>query len=270
MTEMGDYILNDEIDERVKKLRKKKRNQSDLSYLEVAVYAKDSSLVDLLLDHPPDPYWGTSMMDRNILLIQLIRNIKRDPLGFEYVEKLVNNHALDVEIGKEDGNGRTAFNEAITFDNKAIAELLLAKGANVNYLQDKGGLSPLMESIFDKPREKLSKSMTYLLSRYHADITYKASSWNGMSVLDACTRTNRVDILKYVIAEEPNDIATFKKALSVAYSLSGVPSSLQNELRPKVDPLNISPAVVPLLNAILNAEDRLKYANENRLGYTYF
>ena len=79
-----------------------------------------------------------------------------------------------------------------------------------------------------------------------------------------------MDILRYVIAEEPNDIAAFKKALCVAYSLSGVPSSLLNELRPKVVPLNISPAVVPLLNAIFNAEDRLAYANENRLENKYW
>ena len=109
MTEMGDYNL---IDNSIEKLRRLKRNRKNLSYLEVAVSAKDSLLVDLLLDHPPNPYWGTSMVDRNLLLIQLIRNIKREPHGFEFVEKLVNNHALDVEIGKEDGTGRTALNEA--------------------------------------------------------------------------------------------------------------------------------------------------------------
>jgi ankyrin repeat protein len=262
------HCLNESFHNRVRKLRRGKRNLTDLSYLEVAVYAKDSTLVDLLLDQEPNPYWGTSMVERNRLLIQLIRKIKKEPWGFEFVEKLINNHALDVEIDKKNGSGRTALNEAITFNSQAIAKLLLAKGANVNYLQKIGGLSPLMDAIFDRTGDKLNVSMAYLLLRYNADITYKTSSQTstyGMTVLDVCTMTERVDMIRFVIAQNPDDIVAFKKVLCLAYSYSGVPSEHQNELRPKFESkCNISPAVAPLLNAIRNAESRLKHGDDNK------
>ena len=252
MTTNVDRISN----ELIMKIRVLRANHPSLrgaSYLKVAVWRGNSEIADILLDKEPNYEWGTSLEQRNDLLIELIKKNKQESSLSEFITKLINKHALDVEIDRENGSGRTALNVAIAHDDKVTAELLLANRANVNYLQTSGCLSPLMDAIFDKTGDEYYNSMAFLLIKYGADLTYETS--NGMTVLDACTHVARLDVMNRVIAENPMDIDAFRKALRIAYIQSQVPTSHLGELvLPRdMERHNISPTVAPLRIAIQRA-----------------
>ena len=239
------------------------------SYLKVAVWSGESTLADFLLDQEPNFDWGTSLMQRNSLLIELIKKINSAPKSAPdlsiFVTKLVNKHALEAEIGQENGSGHTALDRAIYYNDQVTAKLLLTEGANVNYLQTIGGYSPLMDAISDRSRDEYKHSMAFLLIQYGADIEYKTSY--GMTVLDVCTHAARVDMMYVVIDEHRTDIAAFKQALRIAYIQSGVRSSEINELMPKsLKRVNTSPTVKPLLIAIDNGELLIEHRGSKRFG----
>ena len=248
MTTNVDRISN----ELIMKIRVLRANHPSLrgaSYLKVAVWRGNSEIADILLDKEPTYEWGTSLEQRNDLLIELIKKKKKEPSLSEFITKLINKHALDVEIDIENGSGRTALDVAIYFNDQATAKLLLEKGVNVNYLQTSGGYSPLMDAISDKSRDKYDDSMAFLLIEHGADITYKTS--DGTTVLDVCTHAARVDMMYVVIKKHPRDIVAFKQALRIAYIQSGV-TDMNKLMKLGYLNKNIAVTVKPLLIAIDN------------------
>jgi hypothetical protein len=108
-------------------------------------------------------------------------------------------------------------------------------------------MSPLMEAIFDK---RGCEPMAYLLIDNGADVTYETTKF-GMSVLDACVYTERLELMKQVIVKNPRDKDSFQRALRIAYMMSGVSKCEIDEVRPKsLKKENMSPSVPILLRAL--------------------
>ena len=248
----------------IRMLRMENPSLRSASYLKVAVWSGDSRLADFLLHQEPNFEWGTSLMERNSFLIALKKTIKTAPKTAHdlsmFITKLIDNHALDVEMGQENGSGHTALDRAILYNDQVTAKLLLAEGANVNYLQTIGGYSPLMDAISDRSRDRYDDSMAFLLIKYGADITYKTS--DGTTVLDACTHAARVDMMNVIIDEHPTDIDAFEQALRIA--------CIQSRVRPseihKIIPQHESPTVEPLLLAIENGILLILHRVSKRFG----
>jgi ankyrin repeat protein len=223
------------------------------SSLQVAVDGDDYKLAYFFLGRHPNETLGTSKVQTNMLLKMTIRKLTKSPWLFEFVKLLIDNNALDVDKHKYNGSGRTPLDEAITHGHWVVVKLLLENGANVNYIQTSGCLSPLMDAIFDKKDDGSNRSIAYMLIDHGADLTYQTNA--GMTVLDACTRTARLDLMHRVISENPTDMVAFKKALDIAYTQSDVSKSELGELvMPRsMKKMNISPTLPILLRAIRDA-----------------
>ena len=97
--------------------------------------------------------------------------------------------------------------------------------------------------------------MASLLIDNGADVTYETTRF-GMTVLDACVYTERLDLMKRVIVQNPRDKDSFKRALRIAYTKSGVSKSEIDEVMPKsLKKMNMSPSVPILLRALDHAPE---------------
>ena len=229
----------------LRKLHKMPRSKN--SSLEVAVFTDNYELAEFLLQNSTAGDFGASMVETNILLKTIIAKLRRDFWLIEFVQLLIEYNALVVDETKENGNGPTPLDVAIIHSSCDVVKLLLEKGVNVNYIQKIGGMSPLMEAIFDK---RGCEPMAYLLIDKGADVTYETTKFD-MTVLDACVYTERLDLMRRVIVQNPRDTESFKRALCIAYTKSGVSKSEINEVMPKsLKKENMSPSVPILLRAL--------------------
>ena len=243
----------DAANKKVRAMRQRHKIDNTKTSLEVAVYTDNYELAEFFLDRNPDENIGTSKVQTNMLLKMIIGKLTASPWLFDFVKLLIDNNALDVDKHKHNGSGRTPLDEAITHSHWVVVKLLIEKGANVNYIQTSGCLSPLMDAIFDKKDDGSNRSIAYMLIDHGADLTYQTNA--GMTVLDACTRTARLDLMHRVISENPTDMVAFKKALDIAYTQSDVSKSELGELvMPRsMKKMNISPTLPILLRAIRDA-----------------
>ena len=231
----------------VRVLRKRNKKMRENSSLEVAVFTYNYELAEFLLQNDTDGHFGASMVETNMLLKTIIAELRRDPWLLEFVQLLIEYNALDVDKTKQNGNGRTPLDVAIIHSREDVAKLLIEKGVNVNYIQKIGEMSPLMEAIFDK---KGCEPMASLLIDNGADVTYETTKF-GMTVLDACVYTERLELMKQVIVKNPRDKDSFQRALRIAYMKSGVSKCEIDEVRPKsLKKENMSPSVPILLRAL--------------------
>jgi hypothetical protein len=244
-TPLGPPIDYETVNDMVRQLRRMKRLSKYYSHLEVAVFGNDFELATCILEyHKGSDFW-TSDMCINKLLRDVIGKINKNPWLERYVDLLIEFGALETERDKPNGSGRTALDESITHNHVGIAWRLLVAGANVNYLQDIGGLSPLMDAIFDRNKNE-SETMAHMLIDKGANIEYK-TSW-GMSVIDACTHRERVNIMNRVLSLNPLDTEGFAKALDwITKQLDQMPRYLRNANKP--------PTYKILCDAIRNAEE---------------
>jgi len=231
-----------------------RRFSRDVSALEAAVDNEEYELAEFFLENTEKDYLGTSIVQRNELLKQQIKGLNRSPGAGPFIELLVRNHALDADKHRENGSGRTPLDEALTHGHKDVAKLLLEHGADVNYIQRVGDMSPLMDAITDRKGGEFKESMAFLCIEYGADLTYKDR--NHFTVLDACTQTSRLDVLQFVIAANPMDMDAFKKALRIAFIQSRVPKpDLDKLILPKsMKARDMAPSVPILLRAIEHAD----------------
>lgn len=232
----------------------KRTKSRDLSPLEVAVENQMYELAEFFLNKAANDDLGTSLEQRNDLLKQKIKGLNRSPSVYPFIELLVWNNALEADKDRKSFSGRTPLDEAVTHGHKDVARLLLEHGADVNYIQRVGDMSPLVDAIYDKTGDKFEESMAFLLIKYGADLTYRAG--DGSTVLDACNGTGRVDIMQLVIAANPMDMHAFKKALRTAFIRSRVPKPDQDKLviPDSMKARDMHPSVPLLLRAIDNAD----------------
>jgi hypothetical protein len=231
----------------VRVLRKRNKKVRENSSLEVAVFTDNYELAEFLLQNSTAGDFGASMVETNMLLKTIIAELRRGLWLIEFVQLLIEYKALDVDKTKENGNGPTPLDVAIVHSSWDVVKLLLENGVNVNYIQKIGGMSPLMEAIFDK---RGCEPMAYLLIDNGADVTYETTKFD-MTVLDACVYTERLDLMRRVIVQNPRDTESFKRALCIAYTKSGVSKSEINEVMPKsLKNRNMSPSVPILLGAL--------------------
>jgi len=207
---------------------RKHRLSRGVTSLEVAVEHNEYKLAEFFLQNTENGGPSISTVQTNALLKEQIKILTKSPWAYQMIELLVSNHALDADKHRENGTGRTPLDVALTHGHKDVAELLLQNGADVNYIQSVGDMSPLMYAIGGRKGGEFKESMAFLLIKHGADLTYRDS--NGYTVLDACNAACRMDIMQLVIAANPMDMDAFKNALRIAFMRSDVPKPDQDKL----------------------------------------